>query len=241
MMLSEGSYPEHHLKAFDATYSWNIYHALAPIFNGEKTARALDIELSREEVTFPDGALRMRFSSNHDENAWDASDVEKFGVEGAKLAAVVVNTLPGIPLLYNGQEVGNRKRLGLFEKNSIDWKEGDEFRALYFRLFELRKYQPALFGGEMIRIPSTNDKRLYAFARVSGTNKFIVLYNFDRSPFNGSVDLSSPTLGIGTHVTLTDAFSKQSVTLDIPPTRAIQLNLPGMGFRILQIEQEILH
>jgi glycosidase len=241
MMLSEGSYPEQHLKAFDATYGWNIYHALASIFKGEKTARALDIELSREEVTFPEGALRMRFSSNHDENAWDASDVEKFGVEGAKLAAVVVNTLPGIPLLYNGQEVGNRKRLGLFEKYSIDWQGSDEFRALYFRLFELRKYQPAIFGGEMIRIPSTNDKRLYAFARVSGPKKFIVLYNFDLSPFNGSVDLSSPKLDIGTHVTLTDAFTKQSVTMDIPPTKVIPLDLPGMGFRILQIEQETPH
>lgn len=241
MLLSEGSFPEHHLKAFDATYSWNIYHALAPIMGGEKTARALDIELNREEVSFPKDALRLRFSSNHDENAWDAADVEKFGIAGAKLAAVVVNTLPGIPLLYNGQEIGNRRKLGLFEKLSIDWKGGEEFRLLYSNLIELRKTQPSLFHGEMIRIPTTNDKRVYAFARVSGQHKFIIVYNFDSSPFSGSMDLSSSKLEIDTHISLTDAFTKQSVTMNVPPSRVIPIDLDALGFRILQIEKETPH
>ena len=142
----------------------------------------------------------MRFSSNHDENAWDAPDVKKFGVKGAKLAAVLVNTLPGIPLLYNGQEVGNNKKLKLFAKISIDWKDGIEFRKLYTSLFALRKNEPAFSEGEMIRIPTTNARRVYAFARVSGTNKFIVVLNFDLKAFNGSMDLRSPGVATGSHI-----------------------------------------
>ncbi len=241
MMLSEGSYPEHHLRAFDVTYSWNIYHALAPIIKGEKPASALDSELNLEEAIYPRNTLRMRFSSNHDENAWDASDVEKFGSNGAKLAAVLVNTISGIPLLYNGQEVGNKKKLGLFEKISIDWKGGDEFRSLYDRLFELRKNQSAFFAGELIRIPTTNDKRIFAFARVSGTNKFIVVCNFDTSAFSGSIDLSSPKLGINDQITLTDAFSSHTATTRLTSSKSTTLNVPAVGFRILQIEQEPPH
>lgn len=236
MMLSEGSYPEHHLRAFDATYSWNIYHALAPIIKGEKPASALDAELNLEEASYPRNALRMRFSSNHDENAWDASDVEKFGTNGAKLAAVLVSTIPGIPLLYNGQEVGNKRRLGLFERIGIDWKGNDEFRTLYARLFELRKTHPAFFAGEMIRIPTTNDKRVFAFARVNDQDKYIVVCNFDTSAFDGSLDLSSAKLGFNDQITLTDAFSSHSVTTRLLPSKSTPFEVPAVGFRIVQIE-----
>ena len=151
MMLAEGAYPPHHLKAFDVSYGWNTYQVLAPIIQGKKSVLALDTVLSLEGAAYPQGSLRMRFSSNHDENAWDAPDVKKFGVKGAELAAVLVNTLPGIPLLYNGQEVGNTKKLKLFEKISIDWKDGGEYRKLYATLFDLRKNEPAFSGGEMLR------------------------------------------------------------------------------------------
>ena len=236
MMLSEGSYPEHHLRAFDVTYSWNIYHALAPIIKGEKPASALDSELNIEETSYPRNALRMRFSSNHDENAWDAPDVEKFGSNGAKLAAVLVNTIPGIPLLYNGQEVGNKRKLGLFEKISIDWKGGNEFRTLYARLFELRRDEPAFYASDMIRIPTTNSKRVFAFARVSGPNKFIVICNFDTSAFSGSIDLSSPKLRINNQITFTDVFSSHA-TRRLHPLNSTPIDVPAVGFRIIQIEQ----
>lgn len=241
MMLAEGSFPEQHLRAFDVTYSWNIYFSLAPVMKGEKTVRALDRELNLEEVTFPKGSLRMRFSSNHDENAWDAADVDKFGVEGAKLAAVTVNTLPGMPLLYNGQEIGSTKRLGLFEKQPIEWRGGDDFRALYTKLSELRKYHPAFSAGEMIRIPTTSDKRVYAFARVAGTDRFLVFLNFDAEPFSGTVTLSSPRLEIAKQITLTDVFSGAGVTIAVPTAQTIPLEIPSMGYRILQIEQESPH
>jgi glycosidase len=178
----------------------------------------------------------MRFSSNHDENAWDAPDVKKFGARGAKLAAVLVNTLPGIPLLYNGQEVGNTKKLKLFEKISIDWKDGIEFRTLYAKLFDLRKNDPAFSGGEMLRLSTSNSRRVYAFARISGTNKFIVILNFDRKAFNGSIEVSSPVLVTGGHITLTDVFTKKAITAAVPSSKLIPVKIPAMEFRILQLQ-----
>ncbi|MGA9407623.1 MAG: alpha-amylase family glycosyl hydrolase [Bacteroidota bacterium] len=236
MMLAEAAYPPHHLKAFDVSYGWDTYEVLAPIIQGKKSVLALDTILNIERAAYPQGSSIMRFSSNHDENAWDAPDVKKFGITGAKLAAVVANTLPGIPLLYNGQEVGNNKKLKLFEKFSIDWKDRTAFRKLYTRLFDLRKNEPAFSEGEMIRISSSNPQRVYAFARVSGTNKFIVALNFGRKVFDGSLNLSSPDLATENQTTLTDVFTKKTVTAALPPSKLIPIKIPAMGFRIFQLK-----
>ena len=177
----------------------------------------------------------MRFSSNHDENAWDAPDVKKFGVQGAKLAAVLVNTLPGIPLVYNGQEVGNSKRLKLFEKISIDWKDGNDFRKLYATLIDLRKNNAAFTDGAMLRLSASNPRRVYAFARVAGINKFIVVLNVDRKAFNGTIDILPTELSAGNNVTLTDIFTKKTITAAIPSSKLMPIKIPAMGYRILQL------
>jgi glycosidase len=237
MMLSEGAFPEHHLKAFDVTYSWNIYHALAPIMKGEKGPAALDAELNNEKAIYPRGSLRMRFSSNHDENAWDAPDVLKFGRDGAMLAAVIVNTLPGVPLLYNGQEAGNAKKLALFEKDSIDWSKGAEFRKLYTTLFELRKSHSAFFDGGMIRIPTTNNKQVYVFARVSGSDRFIVALNFSKECFNGSMSLLSPDIISSDRIILEDVFTERTEIVTVPASGLLPIAIPLSGYRILRITQ----
>jgi cyclomaltodextrinase / maltogenic alpha-amylase / neopullulanase len=236
MMLAEGAYPPHHLKAFDASYGWNTYWVLTPIIKGTKSVLAIDTVLGIEKAAYPEGSLRMRFSSNHDENAWDAPDVKKFGSKGAMLAAVIVNTLPGIPLLYNGQEVGSPKRLKLFEKIPIDWKDGSNFRKLYAALFELRKNEPAFSDGTMLRISTSNSRRVYAFARISGTNKFLVLINVGAKAFSGSMDVSSPELSTRIHITLTDVFTKKTTTTAVPASKLIPIKVPAMGFRILLLK-----
>ena len=236
MMLAEGTYPKHHLKAFDASYGWNTHGLLGPLISGKISVLSLDTVLNTERRCFPRGSLRMRFSSNHDENAWDAPDVVKYGVSGAKLAAVLVNTLPGIPLLYNGQEVGSPTRLKLFEKIPIDWKDGEEFRELYTTLFDLRKKEPALTEGAMARIPSSETKRVYAFTRIAGASRLLVAFNLGASEFTGTLDLSSVVPASGSSITLTDIFTKQATTSAVPSSKEIPVKIPATGFRVFRIE-----
>jgi glycosidase len=119
----------------------------------------------------------------------------------------------------------------------IDWKGDGEFKELYAKLFELRKKQPAFSDGGIIRIPSTNDRRVYAFARVSGPNKFIVAFNFDTTSFSGSLSVLSPGLITGNQINLTDVFTNQTMTITIPSTKLLPIEIPAMGFRVFQIEQ----
>jgi cyclomaltodextrinase / maltogenic alpha-amylase / neopullulanase len=178
VMLSEGSLPEHHMKAFDLTYSWNIYDALEPLLAGRRPVALLDQILRTEQNQFPTGALRMRFTTNHDKNAWDNPAIRKFGHDGLKLATVLVTTMPGIPMIYNGEEVANDAKLSLFEKVNIDWRRSHEMGKLYRTLLQMRKTHRALSRGHMVRVQTDSDADVYAYFRVAGADRVLVLLNF---------------------------------------------------------------
>ena len=178
MMLSEGSLPEHHVKAFDLTYSWNVYDMLGPVLSGKRPVAVLDQILRTEEMQFPKGSLRMRFVTNHDKNAYDGPAVTLFGADGLKLATVLVHTLPGVPLLYTGEEVANDRALSLFEKTEVDWTRPREMGEMNRTLIALRQSNQALARGEFVRVRGTSEKDVYAFLRVAGKSRILVVLNF---------------------------------------------------------------
>jgi glycosidase len=224
MMLSEGTWPEHHVKAFDLTYSWNMYDAMKKVMNGSAPATVFNELLQTESRQFPKNSLRMRFNTNHDETAWDATPVEKFSPQGAKATAVIAFTLPGVPLIYNGEEVGNDKKLGLFEKIDIDWSKNIDFRTFYTQLTALRKEHPSLIDGSYSRVKNSNEDRILSFLRIHGSDTVLIAINFDRTPVN--VSLMSPMPATGKWK---DVFSGQSFNLK----NEYQLNLSALSFVVL--------
>jgi glycosidase len=189
MMLSEGTIPEHHAEGFDVTYSWTLYDVLAKVMDGSTPVTVFDDILTTESFQFPKGSLRMRFNTNHDKNAWDAPAVLKYSQQGAKATALLTFTYPGIPLIYNGEEVGNDKRLSLFEKVDIDWTKNYEFRAFYKSLTRLRSSHPALQRGEYIPIKNSGGGKVYTFLRRLGNDEVLVVINFDRDPRSCTIEM----------------------------------------------------
>ena len=227
MLLSEGSLPEQHLKAFDVTYSWNVYDALAPLLRGARRATYLDTLFQQEAMLFPKGSLRLRFNTNHDKNAWDAPAVTKFGADGLRLTAVLINTIPGVPLLYNGEEVANDRRLSLFEKVPIDWNRPRTMDSLYRMLFRLRKDHRALSRGAMGRIVTSNQDHVYAFIRTEGNDHVMVFLNFSDRP--QTISFTAPLKAL-----LRDALSGRQVPFD--PAKPATVMLEPRGFRIFTEE-----
>ncbi|HUF13160.1 MAG TPA: alpha-amylase family glycosyl hydrolase [Longimicrobiales bacterium] len=148
LLLAEAGEARMHELGFDLTYGWEGYHTLKEVWRGEQPASALiERELS-ESAAVPDGG-RLRFTTNHDETAWDEPPVVLFGGSaGARAAFTAIALLPGTPLLYNGQEVESPQQLGLFERELIDWSRdgGDEARAYYRRVIELARSHPSFIG-----------------------------------------------------------------------------------------------
>ncbi|HSP88631.1 MAG TPA: alpha-glucosidase C-terminal domain-containing protein, partial [Ignavibacteriaceae bacterium] len=145
--------------------------------------------LEKENEMYPEAAYRMQFTSNHDENTWNGTVYEKYG-DGAEAFAVLIFMIPGMPLIYNGQEAGLSKRLQFFEKDPIEWKD-DKFKDLYIKLIELKKENEALFSGEKggeIKWLTVNDN-IFSFIREKNGEKIVAVFNL--SGKENSVELES--------------------------------------------------
>lgn len=176
LMLAEGHVPSLHEAGFDLTYSWDSYHAMKLVWQGAPADTLAQIA-SREEAAYPPNG-RLRFTTNHDETAWDASPLELFdGTAGAQAAAVIVATLPGVPLIYNGQEVGDPQQLPLFEQVAIDWDADPQMRAFYEDLLARRAASRALQRGAFEPIDHELGRDVLAFRRVAGDAVATVVVN----------------------------------------------------------------
>lgn len=151
-MLAESDALDLHTSgAFDMTYSWDLAdQVFKKIGKGEAGpmghAALLKAWLAQQPAGYPAHAYRMRFTSNHDFNSWHGTDAELYG-DAYQALAVLTFTLPGMPLIYNGQEARLEKRLAFFEKDAIAWK-GYELTGFYQQLIALKHQHPALAAGQ---------------------------------------------------------------------------------------------
>src|SRR5207248_1570844 len=107
-MLAEWDQPALMARAFDVDYAWKSYAALADAITGRMPASVVREQWQRDNAGYERGALRMRFSDNHDETR----AIARFGEAAALAASALVFTLDGVPLLYNGMEVGDATESG---------------------------------------------------------------------------------------------------------------------------------
>ncbi len=179
-MLAESDAPDLHARAFDMTYDWDLFDQFKLIAQGQADAKALRGWWQRRQARYPAAAYRMHFTANHDSNSWHGSDAEFYGTpEVMQAMAVLAATLPGMPLIYGGQEGFFRERLAFFEKDPIEW--GTLPLAGFFtELLALKRRHPALGngaqGGELVLHDSGNDA-LFSFSRVRGASRVDVVVN----------------------------------------------------------------
>lgn len=235
LMLAEGSLPEQHLEAFDLTYSWNVYDALSRIIRKGHLPSVLDAVLESERYKFPKGSLRLRFNENHDK----PRATKFFGDDGALVSALIVNTIPGVPLIYNGQEFGDTKNLSLFEKETMSRdtsnERGRRFYAFYKKLFNFRKNSLALRRGEMIRAKTLNDDKVYVFWRKFEDEAVLVIVNLS-------------TWGVTTKLQIDDVLKKkvrngkvkfydvfEDKIYEVEVSEFVNFKLESFGFKLISV------
>ncbi len=188
-MLAEGEKAELHNKAFDMTYAWGVLHPMNDIAAGKKTVKALD-EYLKEQESFPKSAVRMYFTSNHDENTWNGSNWEKMG-DKSKAFAALTYAFKGMPLIYSGQEADMRKRLKFFDKDTIDFSKLP-LLDFYQRLNKLKATEPALLtgedGGELIRLNTGADEQVFAVIRKKDNSKVLFIFNLSDKKVKAKMD-----------------------------------------------------
>ena len=181
-LLAEWEATDLHAEAFHMTYAWSWYEAMKVAAQGQ--VGALVGYYSQDDNAWPREAMRMTFTSNHDKNAWEGTEFEAFGpsVRNAIALSVVGS---GMPLIYNGQEAGNTKRLEFFEKDPIEWREHPH-GELFSRLFALKHANTALWNGKwgarMIPVPNDQPTTVLSFVRQNERDKVFAVFNFSPRP-----------------------------------------------------------
>jgi cyclomaltodextrinase len=191
MLLAEASKPDLLVKAFDIDYGWPLLGVMNDVLIDGAPASRLRDSWEAGQCQFPHDALHMRVSDDHDE----ARAISRFGVHGALAASAMMFTLDGVPLLYNGMEVGDATESGdpaLFDKLTIFWapKDRPPLRKIYRDLIRLRKENLAFRNGHVEWLHNSNEASVVAFKRADETNEFVVVINFSNRPAYARLDVA---------------------------------------------------
>jgi len=198
-MLAESDKAGLHAAAFDMTYSWDLADVFKAIGKGRAGATEMRQWLAREVAGsrgYPRHAYRMRFTSNHDFNSWHGTDAELYG-EAYQALAVLSFTLPGMPLIYGGQEARLDQRLAFFEKDAIAWKTR-ELEGFYAELLALKHGNSALGNGQYggaSEVLDAGSEQVFAFRRVLGASSVTVAVNLTAQPQKGRLGSAAFELG----------------------------------------------
>ena len=180
LMLAEDEAHSYLLeRAFDMNYGWAHHHLMNAVASGKRKPTALDTLMMNEVSYYPPESYRLRFLTNHDENAWNGTIDEKMG-DAQKAFAAYIFTIPGVPLMYNGQEADLDKRLEFFKRDPIVWKETD-LRGFYTTLCHLRSTNPALRhgieGGSFNILRTSEPQKVIAYTRVKDEGSVFAVIN----------------------------------------------------------------
>lgn len=196
-MLAEASEPDLVEHAFNMAYNWpmkDVFNDIAATA-GQRTfdnnplnhshASAIDRLLEMQERDFAQDSYLMNMITNHDLNSWEGTEFQRLG-NLTNAFAVLSYTLPGMPLIYTGQETGMDRAFEFFIKDvPPTFEPRNEYFSFYQALNALKHNEKALQagvkGGKMVRYFTTSPD-LYIFSRSVDGSNVLVLTNIGNKP-----------------------------------------------------------
>jgi cyclomaltodextrinase len=159
----DGYYFQH---GFDAAYDWTTKlgeWAWNDAFAGESP----DLEQLRAALTnsIREPGTVLRFLNNNDTGT---RFITRHGVGRTRAAAAMLLTLPGLPLIYNGDEVG--AEFLPYDEQPLAWKDRHGLVAHYAKLVQLRKEIAALSSSDLAFVETNRNDAVLAYTRHSSTS-----------------------------------------------------------------------
>jgi len=231
-MLGEVQQNAWHRAAFDATYAWDWHNTTKRVAAGDGNATSFYGYYAENESLWPREAMRMTYIENHDSNAWEGTMAENYG-PALEIMTALSFTGEGLPLIHNGMEACNAKRLEFFERDPIDWPQDPDctYGDLLKDLIAFRDANPALhngkWGARMHEIENSAPEQLFGWVRQDDDNKVVGLFNMSKAPVTATL---SDGIATGSY---SEFSSGDKVTLGQGDT----INLPAWGFRLLSSKQ----
>ncbi len=162
--------PAYHKDEFDMSYDTDFYGNLLDVMNRKKPLSAIEYGLKKTQKNYTSYTLDFRYIENHDMDRF----INQFGLTKTKLAATLLMTIPGTPLIYYGQEIGLKEKTPPMEWNRQD----SSLFEFYKKLIHLRRLALSLRRGEMIKVATNVEQSVYAYLRRTVNESFLIILNF---------------------------------------------------------------
>ncbi len=212
---------------FDSGYDWSLYGLMQSTINHISNVTSLDSLINwYRRPSYPSNILPFRFLENHDQ----ARFISQFSVSQTKMAAALLYTLPGVPMVYAGQEVGETA-----QRSIIDWSDPNNLQPYYKSLIHIRDGNPALQQGTFMRLKTTAGDSVYAYLRMSGNDRVIVVNNFYSSEVNAVLSVPSDTLHLDSTKTW---YANDVLNSTTQPVTAASLG--SFGIKLAPYQSEII-
>jgi glycosidase len=182
IMLAEGARSDHFSAGFQMNFGWDFFSKNKSVFKNNQPASGYYQTHQTEYNAIPSGSHKLRFTSNHDECAWDDTPLGLFGGKDASMSAFVISSfMGGVPLIYNGQEVGCAVKLPFFSCSPINWSTNPDMTRQYKKLMNIRAMHSALRNGNL---QNYADNNVVAFKRTHLTDEVLIIANTRNSVIN---------------------------------------------------------
>jgi cyclomaltodextrinase / maltogenic alpha-amylase / neopullulanase len=217
LLIAEGSAvdPYFFSHGFDVGYDWTDHPgqwAWTSVFEfPQESGALLRPAVTNEPQGYAPNAIVMRFLNNNDTGI---RFVDQYGPELTRVAAVLQFTLPGVPEMFAGDEIG-----ASYEPYStlapIAWRDRFNLKAFYKRLIFLKHHLASLSSGEVdVLALSADGGFAYIRPAVEGSSPALVLLNFGDKTRMGITRTSALDAVVGDG-TMTDLLTHKTVRLSV--------------------------
>ena len=194
VILGEGQRKDDQLKAFDLNYSFSWLAAVQTVFTNGQPADSLRKLWQKMHDERPRGARFIRYTENHDiVNDLLRAEVI-MGERGAAAVAVINFTLDGVPLLYNGQEIGDTSLQSIYARWPVRWEaaclpKAKAKYAFHQKLCQLRHAEAALNSGEVVWLDNNQPDAVLSFLRRAGRDEIVTVASLSNRKIKVQVEL----------------------------------------------------
>ncbi len=200
----------------EASYSY-LFERRALAF---KTTQQLMDFFTSEEILY--NRTRMRFLETH-----DSERINKTNFLLNKPLIVLTSTVPGVPMIQAGQEIGAKNDWIVSKSNPlVDWAGGDfTLENFYKKVFAIRSSHPALKYGDIKNVWKSGDNVL-AYSRTYENETVVMAINPGSSQTTSYLNLPFAAGAV-----LKDELSGENFVVSDPANFSIFI--PAYGSRIL--------
>lgn len=190
IITDSGARPLLTSRAFDMDYAGNLFETVSRVMSSEQPASLIQSSWQHTQDQFPSGALHLRFIDHHNM----PRAVARFGVDGTLALQVLMLTLDGVPLFYNGMEVGDATESAdpaLFEKMPVFWHPGGRppLRDIYRDVLKLRRRHEAFVNSQVAWLTNSAPDSVVSFLRRDAQDEYLVLINLANRRVDATVDV----------------------------------------------------